>query len=396
MDRVILHCDLNNFFASVSLLFNPTLASLPVAVCGDKENRHGIVLAKNELAKSYGVKTAETIFEAKKKCPGLVTLPPIYHEYRRYSELVRGIYERYTDMIEPFGIDECWLDVTGSLLLFGSGKEIADRIRREIKKELGITASVGVSFNKVFAKLGSDYKKPDATTVISRENFKEIVWPLPVSDLLFAGRRSTEKLNSSGIFTVGDVALCSKITLERLLGKSGEELQKFALGEDTSPVVTPREDDKPKSISRSVTLQTDFCDYESIRRTFITLSESISDSLRRHSLYAAGVSVHLRTASLAVKEFSKLHTDTTDSAYLIANRGMELVKKNYPLTEPLRSVGIGVYKLSPVESAVQEDIFGNSEKDLAQEKIDRSLYEVRKKFGKGSIARGSTVEPDDT
>ena len=354
------------------------------------------MLAKNELAKSYGVKTAETIFEAKKKCPGLVTLPPIYHEYRRYSELVRGIYERYTDMIEPFGIDECWLDVTGSLLLFGSGKEIADRIRREIKKELGITASVGVSFNKVFAKLGSDYKKPDATTVISRENFKEIVWPLPVSDLLFAGRRSTEKLNSSGIFTVGDVALCSKITLERLLGKSGEELQKFALGEDTSPVVTPREDDKPKSISRSVTLQTDFCDYESIRRTFITLSESISDSLRRHSLYAAGVSVHLRTASLAVKEFSKLHTNTTDSAYLIANRGMELVKKNYPLTEPLRSVGIGVYKLSPVESAVQEDIFGNSEKDLAQEKIDRSLYEVRKKFGKGSIARGSTVEPDDT
>ena len=396
MDRIILHCDLNNFFASVSLLFNPTLASLPVAVCGDEENRHGIVLAKNELAKSYGVKTAQPIFEAKKKCPHLVTLPPIYHEYRRYSELVRDIYARYTDMIEPFGIDECWLDVSGSLLLFGDGKTIADRIRRDIKTELGITASVGVSFNKVFAKLGSDYKKPNATTVISRENFKEIVWPLPVSDLLFAGRRSTEKLNSSGIFTIGDVALCSDTTVKRLLGKGGVELQKYARGEDTSPVVTPKEDDKPKSISRSVTLSNDFCDYESIRRTFLTLSESISDSLRKHSLYAAGISVHLRTASLSVKEFSKLHTDTTDSAYLIANRGMELVKKNYPLTEPLRSVGIGVYKLSSVESAVQEDIFGDRQKDLTQEKIDRSLYEVRKKFGKGSIARASAVDPDET
>lgn len=395
MDRVILHCDLNNFFASVSLLFNPTLVSLPVAVCGDKENRHGIVLAKNEIAKSFGVKTAETIFEARKKCPSLVTLPPIYREYRRYSDLVREIFARYTDMIEPFGIDECWLDVTGSRLLFGSGKQIADRIRREIRTELGITASVGVSFNKVFAKLGSDYKKPDATTVISRENFKEIVWPLPVSDLLFAGKRSTEKLNSSGIFTVGDVALCPEDTLERLLGKSGKELQKYARGEDTSPVVTPKADDKPKSISRSVTLSQDFCDYESVRRTFLTLSESISDALRRHSLYAAGVSVHLRTASLAVKEFSKLHADTTDSAYTIASRGMELVRKNYTMTEPLRSVGIGVYKLTPIHSAVQEDIFGSGEKDLAQEKIDRSLYELRKKFGKGSISRGSTVDQED-
>ena len=394
MERVILHCDLNNFFASVSLLFNPTLVSLPVAVCGDQENRHGIVLAKNEIAKSYGVRTAETIYEAKSKCPSLVTLPPVYREYQKYSLLARSIYARYTDMIEPFGIDECWLDVTGSHLLFGSGEKIADRIRREIKKELGITASVGVSFNKVFAKLGSDYKKPDATTVISRENFKDIVWPLPVSDLLFAGKKSTQKLNSSGIFTIGDLALCSDLTLERLLGKSGKELQQYALGNDHSPVTTPKEEDKPKSVSRSVTLSSDFSDYESVWRTFLTLAESISDSLRQHSLYAAGISVHLRTASLAVKEFSKVQPDTFDSAYTIASRAMELLKKNYPFHEPLRSVGLGVYKLTPTASAVQEDLFGNSDRNIAQEKIDFSLYELRKKFGKGSIARGSTVDPE--
>ena len=189
-DRIILHCDLNNFFASVSVLFNPTLKNMPVAVCGNKENRHGIVLAKNELAKSYGVKTAEAIFEAKSKCPDLIIVPPIYEKYEEYSKKVFEIYQRYTDMVEPFGIDECWLDVTGSTVLFGSGEEIANKIRKTVKKELGLTISVGVSFNKVFAKLGSDMKKPDAVTVISRENFKEKVWPLPVSDLLFVGAKT--------------------------------------------------------------------------------------------------------------------------------------------------------------------------------------------------------------
>ncbi len=395
MERVILHCDLNNFFASVSLLFNPTLASLPVAVCGDQENRHGIVLAKNEIAKSYGVKTAETIFEAKNKCPDLVTLPPLHREYHRYSDLARAVYARYTDMIEPFGIDECWLDVTGSRLLFGGGEEIADRIRKDIRTELGITASVGVSFNKVFAKLGSDMKKPDGTTVISRENFKTTIWPLPISVLLFAGKKTTQKLNSAGIFTVGDVAACSEITLTRLLGKSGAELKKYALGEDEAPVVTPSENDIPKSISRSVTLAKDFCDYESIRRTFLKLAQSVSDSLRRHSLYASGVQIHLRTASLTVKECSRLYPETTNSAFVIAERGMEILKQNYMLSEPLRSVGIGVYRLTKEESAVQEDLFGQSEKQINQEKIENSIYALRKKFGASTIARASTVEKED-
>ena len=175
-ERIILHCDLNNFFASCSLLFNPTLKGMPVAVCGDSENRHGIVLAKNELAKQFGVKTAEPIFKAKQKCNSLVILPPIYDKYEEFSKKAQEIYSRYTDMIEPFGIDECWLDVTGSTLLFGSGEKIAHSIKETVKKELGLTLSVGVSFNKVFAKLGSDMKKPDAVTVISKENFKQKIW----------------------------------------------------------------------------------------------------------------------------------------------------------------------------------------------------------------------------
>ena len=247
-DRIILHCDLNNFFASVSLLSNPTLYDLPVAVCGSTKERHGIVLAKNENAKKYGVKTAEAIWEAKAKCPDLVILPPDYKKYHEYSDATRKILLRYTDLVEPFGIDESWLDVTGSTLLFGDGPTIAESIRKAVKKELGITVSIGVSFNKVFAKLGSDIKKPDAVTVISRDNYKDIVWPLPINDLLFVGKSTAKRLNDCGIVTIGDITTCSDETLERLLGKNGKQLKIYASGEDTSPVTPPKPEDKPKSI----------------------------------------------------------------------------------------------------------------------------------------------------
>ncbi len=388
-DRIILHCDLNNFFASVSLLFNPTLVSMPVAVCGAKENRHGIVLAKNEIAKSFGVKTAEPIFEAKRKCSELVILPPLMDKYQEYSEKARRIYERYTDMIEPFGIDECWLDVTGSTMLFGSGEEIAHKIRRDIKRELGITISVGVSFNKVFAKLGSDMKKPDAVTVITKDNFKEKVWPLPASDLLFAGRKTAEKLRSCGVYTVGDLAVCSKVTLIRLLGKNGELLKSCALGRDNSPVATPTKEDKPKSVGRSVTCSRDFTDFDSVWATFLTLSQSVTDTLRGHGLYATGVQVHIRTASLIVKEFSHTYSDSTNSAYTLAARGIELLKENYSFSEPLRSVGIRAIGLKGYETALQQDIFGDFKKKETEEKIENSIYELRKKFGNSSISRAS-------
>lgn len=388
-ERVILHCDLNNFFASVSLLFNPTLRSVPVAVCGDKEQRHGIVLAKNEAAKRCGVKTAEAIFEAKAKCPELVILPPMMDKYKEYSEKTHRIYEEYTDMIEPFGIDECWLDVTGSRLLFGSGEEIADKIRREIKQKLGITVSVGVSFNKVFAKLGSDMKKPDGITVISRENFREKIWRLPISDLLFVGRKTTDRLRSCGICTIGDAAVCSDEMLERLLGKNGLELKRYALGEDNSPVSRQHEKATPKSIGRSVTRQQDFKTPDEIWGMFLSLAREISDSLREQGLYAGGVQVHIRNAALSVKEFSRSYPDSVNGAKIIAERGMELLNEHFGFTEPLRSVGLRAINLRGYQTAIQEDIFGDSEKRETEEKIESSIYELRKKFGSTSITRAA-------
>ncbi|MBQ6825245.1 MAG: DNA polymerase IV [Clostridia bacterium] len=390
-DRIILHCDLNNFFASVSLLFNPTLKGMPVAVCGNKENRHGIILAKNEIAKSYGVKTAEAIFEAKAKCPELVTLPALYDKYEEYSKKAFNIYSRYTDLIEPFGIDECWLDVTGSTVLFGSGEEIANKIRNDIKKELGLTISVGVSFNKIFAKLGSDMKKPDAVTVISRENFREKVWKLPISDLLFVGKKTCDKLKSSSINTIGDLTDADDETLTRLLGKIGPELKNYALGLDNSPVTSIHEEHKPKSIGKSTTRGKDFTNNDEVWKAFLSFSQSICDTLHQKKLYAGGVQVHIRTASLSVKEFSHTFNFTTNSTLVLARQGFELFCKNYTFGEPLRSVGIRAINIKDSETAVQQDLFGENEKQAEEEQLDECVFELRKKFGFDGIKRGTTV-----
>ncbi len=391
-ERIILHCDLNSFFASVSLVFNPTLACLPVAVCGDKQNRHGIVLAANSIAKSYGVKTAEAIFEAKTKCRELVILPPIYDKYEEFSKKAQAIYARYTDLIEPFGIDECWLDVTGSTILFGNGEKIANLIRNDIKNELGITVSVGVSFNKIFAKLGSDMKKPDAVTIISHDNFKQKVWPLPISDLLFVGKKTCEKLKSHGINTIGDITLCDDATLHRLLGKNGTDLKRYALGEDTAAVVTPTENDKPKSIGKSTTTAKDFTNCDEVWKAFLEFSQHICDILKQKELYAGGVQVHIRTASLSIKEFSHSFPDPTDSALILAKRGFELFRKNYSFSEPLRSVGLRAINLKDSKTAVQQDIFGSNEQLAKIESIEKTVWEVRKKFGTKSITPGTVIK----
>lgn len=387
-DRIILHCDLNNFFASVALLSNPTLYDLPVAVCGSAEERHGIVLAKNEIAKKFGVKTAEAVWEAKQKCPELVTLSPDYKKYREYSCKAQNIYKRYTDLIEPFGIDECWLDVTGSTLLFGSGEEIAERIRREIKDELGITVSVGVSFNKIFAKLGSDMKKPDAVTVINRQNFKQKVWKLPISDLLFVGKRTAEKLNGSGVFTIGDITDCEDSMLQRLLGKNGVQLKQYALGGDTSPVTPEKPDDMPKSIGRSVTPPNDITTPEQVWKIYINIAEEISEILHTKGLYAATVQVHTRDTSLKVKKFSHTLQSPVNTSILIARYGMRLFEENYNWGLPLRSVGLRVLNLKGENIAFQQSIFETEKSEAQAERVENSILEVRKKFGKQSLKRG--------
>lgn len=391
-ERVILHCDLNNFFASVSLLENQSLLNLPVAVCGNREERHGIVLAKNEIAKKFGVKTAETIWQAKQKCPELVILPPDYNKYNEYSALAHKIYEKYTDKIEPFGIDECWLDVTGSTMLFGSGEKIAHKIRNEIKNTLGITVSIGVSFNKVFAKLGSDMKKPDAVTVISFENFKNKIYGLPVSDLLFAGKKTTEKLNFSGIFTIGDITLASDETLIRLLGKNGLQLKQYALGLDTSPVADMNVKNIPKSIGRSITGAADFTDENEVWQTILLLSDEISEKLRKENLYAGGIQVHIRDINLSTHEPCRNLNTPTYSAPKIAETAMEIFKENYFFEIPLRSIGVRAVNLKNNITATQTDIFLNPKEAEKQEKIEESIHSIRKKYGKGMLKRGTVIK----
>ena len=295
MDRVIFHCDLNSFYASVELLSHPELRHLPVAVCGDPASRHGIILAKNEPAKAFQVKTAETIWQAKRKCPDLALLPAHHGLYRDFSRKVNSLYQEYTDLVEPFGIDESWLDVTGTLHLFGGdGAALADRLRDEVRSRFGLTISIGVSFNKVFAKLGSDYKKPDATTVITRENFRELLWPLPVTDLLYVGRAAAQTFQRFGIRTIGGLAAFDREQLFQLLGKNGAQLHDFASGEDRSPVAPAGQYTPPKSIGNGYTFPDDLQGREEIRAGIAQLADQVAARLRRHGMKCQGISLSIR------------------------------------------------------------------------------------------------------
>ena len=302
--RTILHSDLNNFYASVELLKRPELKGSPVAVCGSVENRHGIVLAKNMIAKGAGVKTGETIWQAERKCPGLVRLPVDFPSYHRVSARVRQIYQRYTDRVEPFGIDECWLDVTESVRLFGGGKAIAEEIRAAVKAEIGVTVSVGVSWNKIFAKLGSDMKKPDAVTCITPENYRSTVWPLPVGELLYVGKSTLQKLNRFGIRTIGELARADRAFLTAKLGKWGTMLAVYANGEDESPVARVDEQREIKSIGNSLTNYRDLVDNDDVYPLLLLLSESVAARLRESGVGKART-VHVSATDNKLKRYAK-------------------------------------------------------------------------------------------
>ncbi len=392
-DRIILHSDLNNFFASVSLLSNATLTDCPVAVCGSVEERHGIVLAKNYIAKEYGVKTGEAVFEARLKCNDLIILPPDYKKYKEYSLKAKEIYSRFTDIIEPFGIDECWLDVTGSTLLFGSGEEIAQKIRKTVKRELGITVSIGVSFNKVFAKLGSDMKKPDAVTVISKDNFKDKIWHLPVSDLLFVGNHTCDKLNRIGIFTIGDLASGDERVLKKIFGKNGVCLKNYANGLDFSPVTPVTDDYIPKSVGRSTTPKSDIKTYETVWKIYIGLAEEIAKELQAKNLCATGISVNIRDKYLKKNEASKKLDFPINRSMALAKSAMDLFCEICPLETPLRSIGFRAINLKDDTCLnVQRDVFGECETEEKEEIIEYSVSALRERFGKESIKRGRILE----
>ena len=394
MDRIILHCDLNCFFASVELLSHPDLRHLPVAVCGDPSSRHGIILAKNEPAKRCGVQTAETIWQAKKKCPSLVLLPPHHDRYRVYSKQVNAIYEQYTDLVEPFGIDESWLDVTGSLHLFGGdAAALADTLRRRVREELGLTLSVGVSFNKVFAKLGSDYKKPDATTVISRENWKEIVWPLPVGDLLFVGGAARKLLAQYGVKTIGDLAACPTDMLESLMGKLGTQLHEYACGLDASPVRSRYDRETVKSVGNGTTFPQNLTTWEQVRGGIAVLADSVATRLRRYGLYAGGVQVTVRDPAFRDRSRQTQLSTPTHLIRDITAAALELTGQLWKPPSPIRALTVtAIHLATPSDAYEQVDLFTAAEapKRKKQEQLEAAMDHIRSKYGTDAISYGAS------
>lgn len=394
MERTILHCDCNSFFASVETALNPSYKGVPMAVCGSQEDRHGIVLAKNEEAKKYGIQTAETVYSAKKKCPSLVVAPPHYEEYLRYSKMVNAIYADYTDCIEPFGIDESWLDVTASRRVFGSGEEIAESIRRRVKEEIGITVSIGVSFNKVFAKLGSDYRKPDAITVISRENFKQIVHPLPASNLLFVGRRTEEELLKMGVKTIGDLAAVSKDMLRHKLGKAGEMLYDYANGLDESPVGGDA-DHEVKSISNGLTFRHDLVTREDCLIGIDYLCEEIGSKLRKKNLKCTTVSITVKDTKLKSIQRQRLLSAPTDLSKEIAELAYKILIDEWRESVPIRMITVGVSGLVNL-GFTQLDLFEPAE-NLSRDKDkkrEETVDAIRKRFGSSSISSAAYYNTD--
>ena len=375
MDRVIFHCDLNCFYASVELLSHPELREVPVAVAGDPASRHGIILAKNEPAKQCGVKTAETIWQAKKKCPNLVLLPAHHKLYREYSKKVNAIYDEYTDLAESFGIDESWLDVTNTLHLFGGdAKALANAIRQRVKRELGLTLSVGVSFNKVFAKLGSDYKKPDATTVISRENWRSIVWPLPVGDLLYVGGAAQKLLGQYGVKTIGQLAACKKETLETLMGKMGTPLYEYANGLDSAPVRGRLDAEPVKSVGNGTTFPQNLTTRIQVRSGIAVLADSVATRLRREGLYAGGIQVTVR--------------DILD----LTNAAMALTEELWTPPAPIRALTVtAIHLSSDGEAYEQANLFDPTagQRNARQEKLEFAMDAIRKKYGGDVIVYGA-------
>ncbi len=391
MERIILHSDLNNFFASVECANNPEYRNKFIAVCGKEDDRHGIVLAKNQRAKLCGVKTGDTIREAKLKCPGLICVLPHFEKYSEFSKKVRKIYCDYTDEVEAFGMDECWLDVTHSTWLFGSGRSIAEEIRERVKRETGLTVSVGVSFNKVFAKLCSDMKKPDAVTEIGRGDFKERIWPLPATSLLGVGRSSEKVLSKHGIYTIGDIAAVPREYMEKWLGKCGASLHDFAWGDDFSRVAPSEYVPITKSVSRGVTCRAPLADNDEVSRIVLYLSERVSAELRRTDCVASGVGITVKDERLCTSDLnSRLHRPTR-SHRLIFEEIMKLFRENYIWHENVRALTVRTFDLQSDREPIPLDFFTDALREEKYEKKEACADNIRARFGKDSICPASLL-----
>lgn len=389
VSRSILHVDCNNFFASVESIYDPGLKKVPCAVAGSQEQRHGIILAKNEIAKKYGVRTGEAIWEAKQKCPQLVTVEPHFERYEKYSKLFKGICFEYTDRIESFGIDECWLDVTGNRL---SALEIAEKIRRRVREEYGLTVSVGVSFNKVFAKLGSDMKKPDAVTIINEDDFREKIWHLPVESLLGVGRATLRRLKSHCIDTIGELAEIGQDALRVWLGKSGEDLWRYANGLDCSEVMRFDEKIPPKSVSSGTTPYRNLVNENDVRGLVYALSEDVAAQLRMHELKCRLVTLGVRNTELEWNfRQCRLNSASADSKR-IAEAALELYFKYFSSMSEIHSINVGTADLVPYCEDVQLDFYGSAETDMKRESINRAVDMLHTRYGNGMVRRAVTFQ----
>ncbi|GHU78609.1 DNA polymerase IV [Clostridia bacterium] len=387
-DRVILHTDMNNCYASIEMFHNPKLRGLPLAVGGDAAERHGIILARSYETRPYGIKVGMALWQAKQQCPNLTIVPPNYPLYIRYSKMLRNILADYSEQQEAFGLDEQWSDVTGSVHMYGSGKAIADEVRERVKDEMGVTVSVGVSWNKIFAKLGSDIKKPDATTLITQDNYREVVWPLPAGDLLGVGRSTFAKLNRYGIKTIGEIAQCDPTLLHGWLGKWGLFLYTYANGRDTSPVARIGDEGVIKSVGNSTTCPRDLENDDDAKIVFLNLSESVAERMRELGLMARTVEISLRTNELEwCTRQSKLAAPTHISKELCAS-AMRLLKSNYCWEKPLRSIGIRGTDLVPIAGNRQMSMFLDEQKRDKAEKLEFTIDSIRKRFGHYSIMPG--------
>ena len=390
--RSVLHIDMNACYASIECLYDPSIRNLPVAVGGDVEARHGIILAKNQIAKRFGVKTGEALWQAKQKCPELHIVPPHFDRYLRFSRMAREIYADYTDLVEPFGLDEVWCDVTGTQKLRERGMEaLANEIRERVKFELGITVSVGASWNKIFAKLGSDYKKPDAVTVFTPENYRDKVWSLPASDLLGVGRATERKLASRGIHTIGDIAAAPPSMLRGFLGKWGLILHDFAAGYDSSPVARAGDEAVIKSIGNSTTTPRDLCCDEDAGIVYWMLCESVAERMRESGFLCRGVQVHIRDNELASFERQLKLESPTCLASTLHEAAMRLLRENWDWHKPLRSIGVRATDLLPASTPVQCSIFEDSERQEKRERLERSVDDLRRRFGHYCVGRAVCV-----
>lgn len=385
MERIIIHSDMNSCYASIECSLNPELKGKAMAVGGSEASRHGIILAKSEEAKKFGVKTAEPIWQARQKCPELIIVEPHYDIYKEYSRKAHEIYSRYTDRIEPMGLDEAWCDLTGSITLFGSAYNIIREIMESFKSELGITVSIGLSYNKIFAKLGSDLAGRDEFFEITKENYKEKVWNLPASALFGVGRKTAKHLESYGITTVGELANCSEEWLKSVFGVCGSDMWISANGMNKDRVALDSYKAKSKSIGHGVTCKEDLSDNEEVWKVFLSLSQNVSKRLRKENLYATGVQISVRDNRFITKQFQCPIDNSTQSAFEIAKKATELFKENYLWEHKVRAVTVRAINLTEESSFQQLDFYTDYSRLERQKSIDDTVMNLRSKFGEDII-----------